>query len=240
MADAIIWPYCTLKPQQVAANLVPFSRTSGRSLGGVEPVTRTDLGYWAIEYSNVILQDRRREQWQTWQALRQKLSGRSGLIVVPVRSSLSAPFVSGAFTPQAETAHDDDALFDDDTDYLQGAISIVSDGVTPMGAAMIRLRVISAAPNLVGVRFSFNHALYETGPVIAVDGDVWTVPISPTVREVIPSGSTLEFDQPTCLCRLAEDRGMDVQQDAIRKSNYPSVSFQEATDYWNQLAMGLV
>ncbi|MNL31146.1 hypothetical protein D3C87_1529190 [compost metagenome] len=116
---------------------------------------------------------------------------------------------------------------------MQGAISVVTDGVTPVGATSIRLRIINAADNLVGVRFSYNHALYETGPVNSVDDDIWTVPISPSVRELIPAGADLEFDRPTCLCHLAEDRGMDIDQNAVGKFSSPSISFVEAVDYWN-------
>jgi len=234
MTDIITWPLWTLRPQSASANLVPFSRSGGRTLGGVEPSTRTDLGFWAIDYQNVVLQNRNREQWQTWNAIAQKLGGRPGLIAVRVRSSLSAPFVSGKFEPVIETDHSDDSPFDDDTPYTQGAISVVTDGVTAVGATSIRLRIINADANLVGVRFSYNHALYETGPVTSIDGDIWTVPISPSVRELIPAGADLEFDQPTCLCHLAEDRGMDIDQNAVGKFSLPSVSFVEAVDYWNQ------
>ena len=240
MADIITWPFCVLRPQQPSANVVPFTRSGGRSLGGVERAVRTDLGFWAIDYGNVVVQSRHRAQWQTWQAIRQKLGGRVGLIAVPVRSSLSAPYASGNFEAAAAVPHDDDTPFDDEALYSQSAIVVETDGSTPIGSTVIRLRIIKAAENLVGVRFSYNHALYETGPAIDVDGDVWTVPIWPSVREFIPSGADLEFDQPTCLCRLAQDRGMDIQPDNIRKSAYPSVSFQEATDYWNDLALGLI
>ncbi|AWM24978.1 Phage protein [Sinorhizobium fredii CCBAU 25509] len=181
------------------------------------------------------MRNNRREVWQTWQAIRQKLGGRSGLIAVRVRSSLSAPYVSGQFEPVIETEHGDDSPFDDETPYTQGAISVVTDGVTAVGATSIRLRIINADANLVGTRFSYNHALYETGPVTEVDGDIWTVPISPSVRELIPAGADLEFDQPTCLCHLAEDRGMDVDQNAVSKFVLPSVSFVEAVDYWSGL-----
>ena len=111
--------------------------------------------------------------------------------------------------------------------------------MTGIGATVIKLRIINADANLVGVRFSYNHALYETGPVISVDGDIWEVPISPTVREVIPHGADLEFDRPTCLCRLTEDRGMDggINPDHFEQR---SVSFVEANDYWNDLALGLI
>lgn len=239
MASIIEWPFCLLTPRQVQANVVPFTRSGGKSLGGVEPVTRTDLGYWAIDFQSIAIQNRYRDQWRTWQAIRQKLGGRSGLIAVRVPSGLSAPYVSGKFEPAIDLPHSDDSLFDDDSAYEQGAISVVTDGNTPIGSTSIRLKIIKAAADLVGVRFSYNHALYETGPVIAMDGDIWTVSISPSVRELIPSGADLEFDRPTCLCHLSEDRGMDVQQDAIGKNASPNVSFTEATDYWNRLALGL-
>ena len=238
MANIIVWPHCVLRPQQMAANIVPFTRSGGTTLGGITPSMRTDLGYWSIDYSNVVMQNKARTQWQTWSAIRQKLGGRSGLIAVPVRASLSAPYASGSFEASAETTHSDGALFEDDASYVQGAISVRTVGVTAVGATTIRMKIIHAADNLVGVRFSYNHALYETGPVIGIDGDVWEVPISPTVRELIPDGADLEFDQPTCLCHLAEDRGMDVPQDAVAKNVYPSVRFSEATDYWNSLAIG--
>jgi hypothetical protein len=235
MPDIIEWPFCTLTPSQVAPCLVPFTRSGGKSLGGVEPVTRTDLGYWTVDYTGVVIQNRYRNQWKTWQAIRQKLGGRSGLIAVRVPSSLSAPYASGHFEPAIELPHDDDTPFDDDTEYLQGAISIVSVGVTPIASTSIKLRIINAEADLVGVRFSYNHALYETGPAIEIDGDTSTVPISPSVRELIPDGADLEFDRPTVLCHLADDRGMDISQDAITKNTRPNVSFVEATDYWNSL-----
>ncbi|MBB4192801.1 hypothetical protein [Rhizobium aethiopicum] len=235
MVDVVEWPFCLLTPQQVQANVVAFTRSGGRSLGGVEPVIRTDLGYWAIDYTGVVVQNRYRDQWKTWQAIRQKLGGRSGLVVVRVPSSLSAPYASGHFEPTTEATHSDDTTFGDDTEYEQNAISVVSVGVTPLAATSIKLRIIKAEADLVGVRFSYNNALYETGPVTEIDGDTWTVSISPSVRELIPDGADLNFDRPTCLCHLAEDRGMDITQDAITKGTRPNVSFVEATDYWNSL-----
>ncbi|XKM40322.1 hypothetical protein A4U53_030790 [Rhizobium ruizarguesonis] len=240
MASILEWPFCLLTPSQVQANVVAFTRSGGKSLGGVEPVTRTDLGFWSVDYTGVVIQNRYRDQWRAWQAVRTQIGGRAGLIAVRVPASLSAPYASGRFEPLISLPHGDDTSFGDETLYEQNAISVVTDGSTPIGATSIRLRIINAATDLVGVRFSFNHALYETGPVIAVDGDIWTVPITPSVRELIPPGSDLEFDRPTCLCHLADDRGMDVTQDAITKGTKPNVSFVEATDYWNQLALGLI
>lgn len=232
MADILVWPVELLTPEECRPNIVPFTRSGGRSLGGVEPATRTDLGYWAIDLVDIATFSM--AQRRTWEAIGQKLGGRAGLIAVPAWSRDTAPYVSGEFEPVGFVPHDDDAPFDDDTEYQQGAISVVTDGVTPIGATTIRMRIINAASDLVGVRFSYDHALYKTGPVISVDGDIWTLPISPAVRALIPAGSDLEFDEPTCLCRLADDRGMDAGVNSI-EFEQRSLSFVEATDYWASL-----
>lgn len=229
MADILVWPAELLTPEECRPNIVPFTRSGGRSLGGVEPATRTDLGYWAIDLVDVATFSM--AQRRTWEAIGQKLGGRAGLIAVPAWSRDTAPYVSGGYEPAGLVQHDDDVPFDDDTEYQQGAISVVSDGVTPIGATTIRMRIINAASDLVGVRFSYEHALYKTGPVISVDGDIWTLPISPAVRALIPAGSDLEFDEPTCLCHLADDRGMDAGVNSI-EFEQRSLSFVEATDYW--------
>jgi hypothetical protein len=236
MTDIIAWPPDLLVPEECHPNLVPYTRSGGRSLGGIEPAVRTDVGFWSIDLANIAIYSR--AQRQTWTAIRQMLGGKAGLIAVPAWSFDTAPYVSGEFEQPGTVTHDDDTLFDDGTPYIQGAISVVTEGNTPIASTTIRLRVIKAAADLVGVRFSYSHALYETGPVIDNDGDIWTVSISPTVRELIPAGASLEFDMPTCLCHLTEDRGMDGGVNNIAFEQR-SVSFTEATDYWNRLALGL-
>lgn len=235
----IVWPHCVLPAQQSSANLVPFSRSGGTTLGGVTPSYRTDLGFWSIEYTNIVVRNRNRDQWQTWSAIRQQLGGRAGLIAVPVKSSLLAPYPSGRFEPALVTQHSDGSIFSDGGEYVQGAISVKTVGVTSIGSTTIRLRIVNADANLVGVRFSYGHALYETGPAISVDDEIWELPVSPTIRAVIPADADLEFDMPTCLCHLTDDRGMDISQEAISRNSYPSVRFTEATDYWNRSALGM-
>jgi len=239
VAEIKVWPYSVLVPRNPAADTVPFTRSGGMSLGGVEPATRTDKGYWRVDYGGITMRGRDRAQWKCWNAVRQHLSGRSGLIAVRIPSKLAAPYASGRYEAPPETLHDDLTTFDDDTLHVQGAINVVTDGVTALGATTIHLRIIKADADLVGVRFSYNHAAYETGPVISVDGDVWEVPVTPAIRQLIPDGADLEFDNPTCLCHLSSDTAMDVPEDWAAKNVTVNVSFVEATDYWSRLALGL-
>lgn len=215
------------------ANLVPFSRSGGRSLGGIERTTRTDRGFWQITLDQIPVHSA--AQRRTWNAIRTGLGGRVGQIAVPVWATFSAPYVSGAWEPLAETTHDDGTTFDDGTSYSQGAIDVQMASFAPLGSTVVTIRLINAAsPSL---RFSYQHALYETGPVLnEVSEGVYQVPVFPAIRMAIPAGAQLEVDEPTCLCHLAEDRGMD-QQEGISILQRRSVTFVEAVDYWNDLAL---
>lgn len=227
----VVWPYKLLVPEECRAYPNPFTRSGGRTLGGVKPSYRTDLGYWSIELNSVPLVTT--AQKRTWDAIETLLSGTSGRIAVPAWAMDSAPYASGQEEALSYVTHSDGTTFSDGSRYEQNAISVVSVGVTAVGATEISMRIINAAADLSGVRFSYNHALYKTGQVVSIDGDIWTMRITPSVRELIPSGAELEFDRPTCVCNLAEETGM---KRAINSNRIEivSVSFVEDTFYWSQ------
>lgn len=237
MADILVWPHDLLTPLACYPNIVPFSRSGGRTLGGIETATRTDLGFWSIELADVPVHSP--AQRRTWLAIRRDLGGRPGLVAVPAWSHDVAPFASGEFEPEILTTHADETAFSDGSKYLQGAISIRSVGVTGIGQTVIRLRVVHGSLDLSGVRFSYGHALYETGRLMDLDGNIATVSIWPTVRATIPADAELEFDRPTCLCHLASDDQLAAGVDALQFERR-SVQFVEATDYWYRLAKGLI
>jgi hypothetical protein len=231
------WPADLLPPKEIAANPVPFTRSGGRTINGLERAIRSDRGFWNIALSGVLLHNT--AQRRTWNAIRTFLSGRSGLIVIPVWSWDTAPYISGSIEGNVLTPHSDGTTFSDSTFYSQGSISVRCSDIAAIGATTIKLDALSAESDLSGVRFSYNHALYETGPAIEIAGTTWTVPIFPAIRATIPAGADLEFNLPTCLVHLADDRGMDVSMNPSVISEH-SVAFVEATDYWSDLAAGLI
>jgi len=235
MTDSIIhWPTTVLPPGEVQANLTPFTRSGGRTLGGIDRVIRTDRGHWGLSLEQVPVYSA--AQHRTWNALRTRLGGRAGLIAVPALSFKSAPFVSGQREPAVLSSHDDDTSFDDSTEYAQGAIDIRMASYAPLGATVVTLSLVYAA-SVVGIRFSYQHALYETGPILAQSGETTLqVPVFPAIRQPIPAGAHLEVDAPTCLCRLRDDAGMDISE-GITPLLRPSVAFVEAVDYWNDLVL---
>ncbi len=238
MTEILVWPHDVLIPAENYPNIVPFTRTGGRALGGAKPSVRTDLGFWTIDYVGILLHSP--AQLRVWEAIKDILSGSSGRIAVPIWVQQSAPWAGGprvGYEPSPTVPHDDDTPFDDGTEYEQGAISIETVGETLIGATVITLRAIAAGDDLSGVFFSYEHALYRTGRVVSVDGNDWTMRISPSIRQTIPAGATLEFDIPTCLVRLVDDDGMNNGQN-INRYQPVNVSFEEDTQYWNLLAIG--
>jgi hypothetical protein len=231
VSSFVYWPE-SLVPQAMAPNPVAMTRGGARSLGGVERVARTDVGFWSIAYRRVPLTGPGKHR--LWNALRTSIGGRAGLVVVPVWQLDLAPWPDGG-AGVTTVPHSDGSLHSDGAPYVQGSIDITAESAAAIGATSIVLRINHAEAALYGIRFSYDNALYETGLPTGVSGDLWTVPIFPAVRAAIPAGAQLEVDNPTCLCRLASDRAMDNERDTGRVS-FPDVAFVEAVDYWSDLA----
>lgn len=235
LPEIVEWPYDFLVPATADVNPVPFSRSGGRTLGGIERVTRTDRGYWSIRLNDVTMRSDRHRK--TWNAIRVALGGRAGLIAVPAWSLGSAPHFLEEVGKRITTKHSDKTPHSDGSPYLQTSIQMEVAAFAPLGSAVATIRIIRGTPEPSGIRFSYNHALYETGRVIEqMEHDIWRVELGTTVRMPIPAGARLEADQPTCLCHLRDDRGMDLGLSNHRIDG-ASVEFVEAVDYWNDLAL---
>lgn len=239
MVDIIHWPTELLQPSSTTVVSVPFSRSGGRTLGGISRSRQTDRGFNRITLEGVTLftPDMKR----TWNAIATDLSGQSGLILVPAWSIDSAPYVeeTDPHPLPIETEHSDGTEFSDGTEYSQGVISVEMASFAPLGSSVVTVRCINSRPP-AGVRFSYRGALYKTGAILEeLPSGIFRVSVTPSIRQSIPEGALLEFDRPTCLCHLSSDSGMILPstQDEI---NSADVDFVEAVDYWNDLARGLI
>lgn len=235
MSDSFIhWPASLLVPAKAIASPVPFTRSGGRSLGGISRDIRSDRGFWRITLNDVSV--RSAAMRRTWNAIRTQLGGKAGLIAVPVWSFDSAPYASRQRERRIYTAHDDDTTFDDGSEYIQGSINIEMASYAPLGATVVSLRLINASC-AAGIRFSYQHAAYETGPIISHPNETtFQVSVFPAIRQAIPAGAQLECDNPTCLAHLADDRGMDLML-SNTEIDTTTVEFVEAVDFWNDLAI---
>ncbi|MCX5513417.1 hypothetical protein C3941_23805 [Kaistia algarum] len=232
----VYWPE-NLKPGQIVAAPSPMSRSGGRTLGGIERTIRSDRGYWAIALQQIALYDPATRR--AWNALRSTLVGRAGFLVVPVYSRDTSPWVDDDGPAQSLVPHDDGTPLDDGALYASPKLQISMETLATIGATIVTLRRIEASPDLSGIRFSYNHALYETGNALTIDGDLWRVSVFPAIRATIPAGAILECDNPTCLVHLASDREMD---GGLTRAGADKVAVNcvEAVDYWSDLANGLL
>ena len=124
MTDPLIWPTCALKPLQIQPNPVPFTRSGGRNLGGVQRSTCTDRGHWSIVYRGVPLGDAARPR--CWSAtIRTGAGGMAGRPAVPVWSFDSSPWADGVGCgSRTLTTHAYDTPFSDGTKYSQPTILV--------------------------------------------------------------------------------------------------------------------
>lgn len=241
MPEIIVWPRSLLAPRDARFNPAPASRGGAPTLGGVARTIRTDRGFW--RGSLVAIPVGTYDQRRAWNAIRVALGGRPGLCAVPVYAHDTAPYelVAGArAVPEGIVlSHSDGTYFSDGTGYVQGSIAVRMHAAAALGDTVVQLELLAGEADLAGVRFSYRHALYETGPASDVTGAVWTVPVVPRIRAPIAAGEDLEFDHPTCLAHLARDDGMDIDfpREVVSR---PSVDWVEATDYWADLAAGLI
>lgn len=236
--DFIHWPADLLTPRASPFNPAPFTRSGGRSLGGVSRYTRTDKGYWVGSFNDIIFRRGQQfDQARAWNRIRTDLNGQAGLIAVPVCSTrvwATAGFTD--FTPDLYT-HDDGTTFADGTKYYEGVVRLEMAAFAALGATVVTLRLITGPSSIEGIRFSYQHAMYETGSLIEQTGaDTYRVPIFPAIRQAIPTDAWLEADRPTILCHLASDAEMDIEFPGAGMPR-PSVRFVEAVDVWNDLAL---
>lgn len=232
-SDVLVWPAAVLRPSQVSCDPVAFTRAGPRSLSGLQRVTTTDRGYWAVAYRGVLLHTV--AQRRVWNAIRTTLGGRAGVIAIPVWSYDSAPWLPGTEHGRFLVPHSDEATFSDGGRYSQAGILVELATAAATGDTTMTLRARYGLDDLCGVRFSYRHALYETGRLVERAGDLWTVEVFPDVRAAIPAGVTLEFDLPTVLVHLATDREMDTSL-SVTRADRRDVAWVEAGDYWNDLA----
>lgn len=235
--EYVHWPADLLTPQASPFDPRPFTRSGGRSLAGVSRYTRTDKGFWVGSYNRVLFRRSQQfDQARAWNKMRVDLGGQTGLVAVPVCSTRYwAAEGYKDFTPILNP-HDDLTPFDDDTLYYEDVVRIEMAAFAPLSSTVVTLRLVDA-PTAEGIRFSYQHAMYETGSLIEKTGaTTYRVPIFPAIRQAIPADALLEADRPTVLCRLATDTELDIEFPGAGMPR-PSVNFVEAVDVWNDLAL---
>jgi len=210
-----------LRCQNLALDLKPRTLSAPPSVSGVAQVVASDAGIWSVTLGNVIIS--KREAVLAWRAVANLLEGRLGTILVPICRGYQ-PVPSGADGLYEAVPHSDDAFFSDDSGYVGRVIDVVTVGGWAARAVSGFVQVNYAGTIEPGMHFSVDGRLYR---VRTFDTDTGAITFRPPLREAVPSGTNLEFDDPVCLMRLASDDGMSLDL-SMRRFATPSVEFIEA------------
>jgi hypothetical protein len=223
---AIRWPDEVLRPTNVAFDLDSRSLAGPASVSGATQVVASEAGIWKATYGNIVVKSRRAVL--AHRAIAALLEGRLGSILVPLcrgyGPSSGAVLTADEEALFAQVPHSDDALFDDDTGYVGSLTDVVLAADAAVRATTLMVTVNYAADDIQpGMHFSLGERLYR---VRTFDADTGTMTIRPPLREAVTAGDVLNFDDPVCRMRLANDDGLDLEL-ALRRFSSPSVQFIE-------------
>lgn len=235
LANFVHWPFKLFAMRgKPAFHQRPFTRSGGTTLGGRDLVTQTDLGFWRAVFPNIMVKSNDMRHEEAWNAIQVALQGRTGLVIVPAYYTGSR-LQQLAKTQSALATHSDGSTFSDGTKYSSEPPLVQMEEDAQIGATVVKLRALREGLSLTGIKYSYFHALYQTGPVRSRDGDVVQVPIFPATRAKIPAGSILTVKEPTCLMHLASDNEMDIVH-GVSPITPKTLNFVEAIDYWDKVA----
>ncbi|MFU0504113.1 hypothetical protein [Pseudaminobacter sp. NGMCC 1.201702] len=216
----IRWPRAVLRPQNPSFDIAPRSLAAPASVSGATQVVSSDAGIWKATFGSVIIRDR--QHVLAWRAIANLLEGRLGSILVPVCRGYQ-PVPEGSKPLYEPVPHSDDAFFDDGTGYVGRVIDVVTVGSMALRAVSGTVAVNYAGTIEPGQHFSVGERLYR---VRSFNPDTGAITFRPPLREAVPSGTNIEFDEPVVRMRLATDGEMDLPLDLGRFA-FPSVNFIE-------------
>lgn len=216
----IRWPCEVLRPQTVAFDIAPRSLAAPPSVSGFGQVVASDAGIWKVTFGNLLV--RSRSAVLAHRAIANLLEGRLNPIVVPLCRGYQ-PKPDGADDLYDAVPHSDDAFFSDDTGYVGRVVDVVTAGSWAARAVSGFVTVHYAGQIEPGQHFSAGERLYR---VRTFDAETGAITFRPPLREAVPSGTNLEFDDLVVRVRLADDAGMDLEL-ALRRFGNPTVQFIE-------------
>lgn len=192
---------CLFAPEGIHADIEGRVVSGGTSLSGQEDVIATDGGgRWFFELTNPYLDGRRVAK--AWRALSAHL-GAGQPIIVRICDTRHQP--TNGFE---QVPHSDGAPFSDGGLYLSGDCDIVTAADAALRSTSLAIDIVTLPEPLVGgERFSIVHdtmldRIYE---ISEISEDRTTVFFTPPLREAVPAGTELNFEDPRCVMRRDGD-----------------------------------
>lgn len=222
----IRWPCSVLRAQNIAVDLDSRTLAGPASVSGATQVVSSDAGIFKVTLGGVVVKTR--QQVLVHRAIAALLEGRLGSILIPIcraygpsSNAILMDDQEALFNP---VPHSDDSYFDDDTGYVGSLTDVVLAADAAVRATTLNVTVNYAADDIQpGEHFSLGERLYR---IRSYDADTGVMTIRPPLREAVPAGDELNFDDPVVRCRLASDDGMDLEL-SLRRFATPTIQFVE-------------
>lgn len=221
----IRWPFQVLTPQHPTFDIAPRSLAGPPSVSGITQVVSSDAGIWKATYRDVPVVDG--GKILAWRAVANLLEGRLNPILVPM-TRFYQPMPDGAeeaglYDP---VPHSDGAWFSDGSGYISQVIDVTLAGSIPLRAVSATININVAGLIQPAQHFSIGERAYRLRTVVYTSETTATITFRPPLREPVPAGARLEFDDPVCRMKLATDGEMDLPLDSARWG-FPTVNFIE-------------
>jgi len=226
------FPYSLMREDSVQFDLQSATIGGGVTMGGLMPIARLDGGgLWKATMRDIFL--RTPDHIRAWRALSAICDGGFQPIIVPMcdKRFFPAPVVGGSRLVAISAPHDNDAPFDNDSEYAGSVVEINVVDAADLRATSLTVDLVAGSDLMGGEYFSIDHEdlrwrLYKIRTAVANGDGTWAITIRSPLRAAIDAGTPLEFDRPRCVMRLSTPGAMDLVLEQ-RKRARPSVSFIE-------------
>jgi hypothetical protein len=225
----ILWPIDALPPRMPQCDIAPRSLAGPASVSGKSQVVSSDAGIWIASFAEIpVHADETLDRILCWRAIANLLEGRLNPILVPIVPRRSQPnqAVAAEFGLFDQVPHDDDTFFDDDTGYVGGANDVRLAGSVAVRAVTANVTINYGGTLQPGHDFSIGERGYRLRTVVYTSATTATITFRPPLRDAASLGDRLEFDEPVCRMKLAEDGGMNLPLDYGYWA-FPTVQFVE-------------
>lgn len=196
------WPLDVLAPRDQSWFPMGQVDDGGSSLSGFQQIGRIDGGpRWGCRLIRIPLKCR--EEILAFQAIESILAGGTTPIIMHRYPGDRSP----AQRQPSGVPHSDGTPFSDETLYSGPTVSAITQADAALNDSEIVIKLVGGRPIVGGEDFGILHvdASWRTYRIQRVfpEGDNLRLVIDPVLREAVPAGAVVDFDDPRCVMRLA-------------------------------------
>jgi len=205
-------------------------------LGQSITIEMTGGGIVTGSYEECFVQAPEEHEYANW--IDAVMSGSFRFMNVPIKTDWAGPFpeINGIPTPIVSgIPHSDGSLFSDGSGYSPSTVSAETTASAALNAGILNLSIAGAPRALRWADwFSIKHATkgwraYRYWKVISgtVADPIYSLAISPPLREATASGTKVEFARPRCVMQFPSGFSAPWEVEGFWRAN-PSFQFVEA------------